>query len=146
MKIKLSKSQWELVGRKAGWMKTASLKKIAYLQNISDIPEGDIKECIRYYGFNPKDPLVNEIYHKINDLLTKKMIKEDEAFEEHIRKSPPDFENFSTAMTNEISEEEIMAGLPKGQKVLALSILAYLCAKAYISKDDASGKRIYILN
>jgi spore germination cell wall hydrolase CwlJ-like protein len=36
MKIKLNKSQWEMVGRKAGWLKTAQSSSVAQQINISN--------------------------------------------------------------------------------------------------------------
>ena len=37
MKIKLSKSQWELVGNKAGWMKSAKNEDVGFKYKLIDL-------------------------------------------------------------------------------------------------------------
>lgn len=49
MKIKLSKSQWELVGKKAGWMKNSSknsvCQKCGFQFNIEETKKGNKATC-----------------------------------------------------------------------------------------------------
>lgn len=50
MKIKLSKSQWELVGKKAGWL-SIDAKKKPYKHSPKE--HGFIDECIKKNKSNP---------------------------------------------------------------------------------------------
>jgi hypothetical protein len=43
MKIKLSKSQWDYIGKKAGWIKESKSKK----KEKSPMEHGFIEECIK---------------------------------------------------------------------------------------------------
>ena len=54
MNIKLSKSQWEAIGKTAGWIKESA------------ITEGDIKEHTRFYDpeRHQKGELVTRKYHQ----------------------------------------------------------------------------------
>ena len=55
MKIKLSKSQWEMVGRKAGWMKTAQIVD----PDVADYEEYGKNKVLDMEQFQPKIDKVN---------------------------------------------------------------------------------------
>jgi len=45
MKIKISKNQWELVGRKAGWMKTA--QKLDVVKTLPELTDRELTRALR---------------------------------------------------------------------------------------------------
>ncbi|MFA7219086.1 MAG: hypothetical protein WC119_00980 [Synergistaceae bacterium] len=77
MKIKISKSKWEEIGRKAGWIKTAGGWKY-YSEELSDIIEGAIGVGIR------NNETESEIFNRIvNDKsLLELMGQEDMSLED----------------------------------------------------------------
>lgn len=74
MKIKLSKSQWEGVGKKAGWIKlannkTSSRQKITKPQNVIDIPK-EMKASDLYKQFLQEGKKPSQAAEELLDILT----------------------------------------------------------------------------
>jgi hypothetical protein len=62
MKIKLSKSQWEFMGRKAGWMKTAQGTKLMLILDDEQFSKLTDEEKMMYID--------HKVEHKLLDRLT----------------------------------------------------------------------------
>jgi hypothetical protein len=69
MKIKLSKSQWEFMGRKAGWMKTALFPSPGIGSPNEGKDTGQVYESLSGKG-SPNDSTATQIDPEINQFLS----------------------------------------------------------------------------
>jgi hypothetical protein len=74
MKIKLSKSQWEDMGKKAGWMKladnkTAARQKLTKPQNVIDVPQ-EMKASDLFKQFLQEGKKPRQAAEELLDILT----------------------------------------------------------------------------
>ena len=83
MKIKMSKNQWEEIGKQGGWIKTASLKEDAH-KWWGSLSINQMKELTRKYfpdphitwSFIDQTSFVEDIYKKENNITASQNIKQ----------------------------------------------------------------------
>jgi len=103
MKIKLSKSQWEFIGKKAGWMKKSQFEE-DYSEPYFE-PEEDYRahpeEIVDQETDDRRDPITN----MVKDLLSSKNLKDPE-FMDIVNDYKDEYNEYNPTKTLDLTKDK----------------------------------------